>query len=90
MYVSNNDIVKAGNAIFRLDTTRQEAASETAQRRTEEIEAALGLTATEVAGGAARIRATEADLAQADLPPEAPSFITRVCGSGLHIRRRWF
>ncbi|MHA3916659.1 hypothetical protein, partial [Halovulum sp. GXIMD14793] len=25
---------------------------------------------------------------QIDLPPEAPSFITRVCGSGFHIR--WF
>ncbi len=26
----------------------------------------------------------------ADLPPEAPSLITRVCRSGFHIRRRWF
>lgn len=25
-----------------------------------------------------------------DLPPEAPSFITRVCGSGFHILRRRF
>jgi len=25
-----------------------------------------------------------------DLPPEAPSFITRVCGFGFHILRRWF
>ena len=25
-----------------------------------------------------------------DLPPEAPSFITRVCGFGFHILRRQF
>jgi multidrug resistance efflux pump len=55
----------AGEPIFRLDTTRQEAAAETAQRRIEEIEAALGLTETEVASATARVEATEADLAQA-------------------------
>ena len=27
---------------------------------------------------------------QPDLPPEAPSFITRVCGFGFHILRRQF
>ncbi|NOD75663.1 MULTISPECIES: HlyD family secretion protein [unclassified Ruegeria] len=65
VYVANNDDVNAGEAIFRLDTTRQEAAAETAQRRIEEIEAALGLTATEVASATAQVEATEADLAQA-------------------------
>ncbi|NOD62837.1 MULTISPECIES: HlyD family secretion protein [unclassified Ruegeria] len=65
VYVANNDDVNAGEAIFRLDTTRQEAAAETAQRRIEEIEAALGLTATEVAGATAQVEATEANLAQA-------------------------
>ncbi|GAA6159659.1 HlyD family secretion protein [Ruegeria sp. HU-ET01832] len=64
VYVANNGHVNAGEAIFRLDTTRQEAAAETAQRRIEEIEAALGLTATEVASATARVEATEADLAQ--------------------------
>ena len=65
VYVTNNGAVKAGDAIFRLDTTRQRAAVETAQRRIEEIEAALGLTATEVAGAAARLDAAEAGFAQA-------------------------
>ncbi len=65
VYVANNEDVMAGDAIFRLDTTRQEAAAETAQRRIEEIEAALGLTATEVANATARVEATKADLAQA-------------------------
>jgi multidrug resistance efflux pump len=65
VYVANNEDVMAGEPIFRLDTTRQEAAAETAQRRIEEIEAALGLTETEVASATARVEATEADLAQA-------------------------
>ncbi len=65
VYVANNEDVMAGEPIFRLDTTRQEAAAETAQRRIEEIEAALGLTATEVVSATARVEATEADLAQA-------------------------
>ncbi|WP_170473337.1 HlyD family secretion protein [Ruegeria arenilitoris] len=66
VYVANNAAVKAGDPIFRLDTTRQEAAAVTAQRRIEEVEAALGLAATEVAGAAALVEATEADLAQAE------------------------
>ena len=31
-----------------------------------------------------------ADNNETDLPPEAPSFITRVCGFGFHILRRQF
>lgn len=65
VYVVNNASVKAGDAIFRLDTTRQEAAAETAQRRLEEIDAALGLVATEITGAEARLEAAEADLRQA-------------------------
>ncbi len=65
VYVANNEDVMAGEAIFRLDTTRQEAVAETAQRRIEEIEAALDLTETEVASATARVEATEADLTQA-------------------------
>ena len=30
------------------------------------------------------------DFRDGDLPPEAPSFITRVCGFGFHILRRQF
>ncbi len=65
VYVANNDRVKAGEAIFRLDTTRQEAAAQTAQRRIAEIEAALGLAATDIASATARVQAAEADLSQA-------------------------
>ncbi len=65
VYVANNDAVSAGDAIFRLDTTRQEAAADTAQRRIAEIEAALGLTATEITAAAAGVEAAESNLTQA-------------------------
>ncbi|CUK04342.1 Inner membrane protein YiaV precursor [Ruegeria denitrificans] len=65
VYVANNAHVNAGDAIFRLDTTRQEAAAETAQRRIEEIEASLGLAATEIAVADAQVKAAEVELAQA-------------------------
>ena len=53
VYVSNNQEVRAGDPIFRLDTTRQEAAAETASRRIAEIDAALivGKSELEVAAG---------------------------------------
>lgn len=65
VYVSNNEPVNAGDAIFRLDTTRQEAAVETAQRRMEEVDAALGVIETEIAGATAQLDSAEADLRQA-------------------------
>lgn len=65
VYVGNNARVKAGDPIFRLDTTRQEAAADTAQRRLEEIDAALGLVTTEIAAATAGLDAAEADLNQA-------------------------
>ncbi|MCG7519383.1 HlyD family secretion protein [Ruegeria sp. Ofav3-42] len=65
VYVANNETVEAGDPIFRMDTTRQEAAVETAQRRMEEIDAALGLIATEIAGATAQLETAEADLRQA-------------------------
>ncbi|MBE1284700.1 MAG: biotin/lipoyl-binding protein [Rhodobacteraceae bacterium] len=65
VYVVNNQALKAGDPIFRLDTTRQEAAAETARRRIAEINAALGLVATEIDGATARLSAAEADLRQA-------------------------
>ncbi|SLN26043.1 Inner membrane protein YibH [Falsiruegeria litorea R37] len=65
VYVQNNDQLKAGDPIFRLDTTRQEAAAETARRRIDEIDAALGLMTTEIAAAEARLSSATADLNQA-------------------------
>ena len=42
VYLQVSDDVKAGDPLFRLDTTRHEAAVETQRRRITEAEAALG------------------------------------------------
>ena len=47
VYVRDNQIVKAGDPIFRLDTARQRAAAETAKRRIAEVDAALVLAYSE-------------------------------------------
>ncbi|MES0827115.1 HlyD family secretion protein [Ruegeria sp. SCP11] len=65
VYVTNNENVTAGQAIFRLDTTRQEAAVETARRRIDEIDAALGVIVTDIAAAQAQVEAAEADFRQA-------------------------
>ena len=65
VYVENNEAVKAGDPIFSLDITRQEAAAETARRRIAEIDAALALVATEIAAAEAQLQAANADLQQA-------------------------
>jgi multidrug resistance efflux pump len=65
VYVANNQSVRAGDPIFRLDTTRQRAAAETARRRIAEFDAALQMDYSElnVAGG--NILAAESVLRQA-------------------------
>ncbi len=66
VYVSNNQDVRAGDPIFRLDTTRQQAAAETAARRIAEIDAAMivGKSELEVADG--NIQAARGSLEQAE------------------------
>ena len=65
VYVSNHDRVAEGDPLFRLDTSRQEAAAETARRQIAEVDAALLLGATEIAGAQAQLDASEAQLTQA-------------------------
>lgn len=64
VYVNNNDQVKAGDAIFRLDTSRQEAAAETAQRRISEVEATLQASSEEIAVAQAQVLLAEAAFLQ--------------------------
>ncbi|PSL20596.1 HlyD family secretion protein [Shimia abyssi] len=64
VYVDNNAYVSSGDPIFRLETSQQEAAAETARRRLDEIAAAAGLIGTEIAGAEARLKAAEVELAQ--------------------------
>jgi multidrug resistance efflux pump len=65
VYVSNHARVAEGDPLFRLDTSRQEAAAETARRQIAEVDAALLLGATEIAGAQAQLDASEAQLTQA-------------------------
>lgn len=65
VYVANNQDVKAGDPIFRLDTTRQQAAAETAARRIAEIDAALIVGQTELGVTAGNIQAATGSLKQA-------------------------
>lgn len=65
VYVGNNDPVSAGDAIFRLDTSRQEAAAETARRRISEVEATLAAAAKDIDVARAQLSSAEAGFLQA-------------------------
>jgi multidrug resistance efflux pump len=62
VYVSNNQFVQQGDPIFRLDTSRQQAAVETAYRRIAEIDAALVMAKTELDVTQGNIAVAEAAL----------------------------
>lgn len=66
VYVSNNQDVRAGDPIFRLDTSRQEAAAQTASRRIAEVDAALVMAESEADAADGNIRSAEGALAQAE------------------------
>ena len=57
--------VKAGDPIFKLDSSEQEAALLTAQRRVAETDAAFELAKTELAGAGAKIQEAESAYQQA-------------------------
>jgi multidrug resistance efflux pump len=65
VYVSVRDTVKAGQPIFKLDSSEEEAALETANRRLMEIDAAIVSATSELAAADARIREAEASYEQA-------------------------
>lgn len=65
VYVRNDQQVKAGDPIFRLETSRQRAAAETARRRIIEIDAELLLAKSERAAAEGNIRNAEGGLLKA-------------------------
>ena len=65
VYVGLRDQVRAGQPIFRLDSTKEEAALETARRQTAEIDAAIKVAQSELAAADGRIREAEGALNQA-------------------------
>lgn len=66
VYVSDNQFVRAGAPIFRLDTQRQRAAAETARRRILEVDAAIAVARSEIAAADGAIVATQSQLKQAE------------------------
>ena len=65
VYVRNNQFVKAGEPIFRLETSRERAAAETASRRIKEIDAALVLLKSELRAARAGVVNAEVELQRA-------------------------
>jgi multidrug resistance efflux pump len=65
VYVKVRDKVEAGQPIFRLDSSKQEAALETARRRLSEVDAALASATSELAAADARIGEAQAAYQQA-------------------------
>jgi multidrug resistance efflux pump len=59
VYVGLRDEVRAGQALFRLDSAKQEAAMETARRQVAEIDAAIVLADADMAVAEGKIREAE-------------------------------
>ncbi|TCL09197.1 multidrug resistance efflux pump [Shimia isoporae] len=65
VFVENNASVAEGEALFRLDTSRQEAAAETARRSIAEVDAAMTLGQSDLAVARGQADAAQAAFAQA-------------------------
>ena len=65
VYVGNNESVNAGQPIFRLETSRQRAAAETARRQIAEVDAALAQSKPELDVARGNITAAEGSLREA-------------------------
>ncbi len=64
VYVTNEEYVKKGDPIFRLDGASQEAAAETARARIAEIDALIAVSQSELASAEALVDQAEAALEQ--------------------------
>jgi multidrug resistance efflux pump len=65
IYVGNSARIEKGAPIFRLDSSRQEAAAETARRKIAEVEAALVLAKADLLKAEGQLKETQGDLQQA-------------------------
>ena len=65
IYVNVRDKVKAGEPIFRLDSSKQQAALETARRRVAEVDAAFAQAKVELLAADGKIQEAEGSYSQA-------------------------
>ncbi|MFC3528096.1 HlyD family secretion protein [Paracoccus mangrovi] len=64
VYLGVSDTVKAGDPLFRLDTSRQEAAVETQRKRIAEADAAMVVAAADVTAADGKVAEAQATLQQ--------------------------
>ena len=64
VYLGVSDTVKAGDPLFRLDTSRQEAAVETQRKRIAEADAAMVVAAADVTAADGKVAEAQATLLQ--------------------------
>src|SRR4051794_20060687 len=60
IFVGTSGTVERGSRIFRLDSTKQEAAVESSRRKITEVDAAVVLAQTEILGAEAKIQEAKA------------------------------
>lgn len=66
VFVQNNQEIRAGDPIFRMDAARQQTARDTAARQIEEIDAQIVLAAAELSANSALVAQAQANLAEAE------------------------
>lgn len=68
VFVTNNQTVNAGDPIFRLDASSQQAAVDTAQSKVNEIDAAIDISGSQIAAAQASVDQAQAgyELVEAD------------------------
>jgi len=66
IYVGMRDKVKAGQRLFKLDSSRQEAALESARRRVVEVDAAFEQAKADLAASEGRVQEARSSLGQAE------------------------
>ena len=86
VYVGVREQVKAGQPLFKLDTSQEEAAAETARRRIAETDAELALAKTQLAGADAQLREAQSAYQQAADELATKSELLRVNASTVSER----
>lgn len=66
IYVQNEQIVRAGDPLFTLDDSRQQASANTARARIAEVDAALAVSGSDLAAANANVSRAEAALRQTE------------------------
>lgn len=86
IFVKNNEDMQAGDPIFRLDDSSQQAAAETARRQIAEVEASLVLAESERAAANADIARAQAQLTQSQADFDRENLLLERGSSAVSVR----